>query len=289
MKIRFLGTGAGEGYPSPWCKCSNCQYAREKGGKNIRNHSGIMIDDDILMDMSGSSNHMATQLGISLDTIKYLLVTHAHSDHLRVEELWKRYKSEKYLDLTMEEMENKISAPTVTDIEHLNIYGNIHVKEKIEEDLTVSLEECNASFNQLEGNDLIELDDLSILAIDSNHSREKFTLNYIIKRGGKTLLYALDTGGYSDEVWEVIFKEKFDAIIIENTHGLADIGGDSHMSIPRAKSYFKKLRERGSVDDKTRLLLSHMSPHWTPPHDIIAPELEKEGIEVAYDGLVVEL
>ena len=33
MKITFLGTGAGEGYPGLWCQCVHCSYARKHGGK----------------------------------------------------------------------------------------------------------------------------------------------------------------------------------------------------------------------------------------------------------------
>ena len=31
MKLTFLGTGAGEGYPGLWCKCPHCDYARKHG------------------------------------------------------------------------------------------------------------------------------------------------------------------------------------------------------------------------------------------------------------------
>lgn len=35
--------------------------------------------------------------------------------------------------------------------------------------------------------------------------------------------------------------------------------------------------------------LSHLSPHWAPPHDVYAPMMAEEGMTVAYDGLSVEV
>lgn len=51
MKLTFLGTGAGEGYPGLWCKCPHCDYARKHGGKNIRANSCAVIDEDMLLDV----------------------------------------------------------------------------------------------------------------------------------------------------------------------------------------------------------------------------------------------
>ena len=33
MIMRFMGTGAGEGVPTPFCRCRVCEHARKVGGK----------------------------------------------------------------------------------------------------------------------------------------------------------------------------------------------------------------------------------------------------------------
>ena len=33
MKIKFLGTGAAEGWPALFCECAACKKAEELGGK----------------------------------------------------------------------------------------------------------------------------------------------------------------------------------------------------------------------------------------------------------------
>ena len=37
------------------------------------------------------------------------------------------------------------------------------------------------------------------------------------------------------------------------------------------------------------MFLTHMSPHWTPPHDLYAPMMAEEGFTVAYDGMIAEI
>ena len=41
MKIKYLGTGAAEGWPGVFCNCQHCREAREKGGKNICTRSSV--------------------------------------------------------------------------------------------------------------------------------------------------------------------------------------------------------------------------------------------------------
>jgi len=43
MHIRFLGTGAAEGIPAINCDCPHCRRAREEGGKLVRERSSILF------------------------------------------------------------------------------------------------------------------------------------------------------------------------------------------------------------------------------------------------------
>ena len=49
--MKFLGTGAGEGIPNPFCTCRICEYARKHGGKDIRTRSSFMLDRHTIIDM----------------------------------------------------------------------------------------------------------------------------------------------------------------------------------------------------------------------------------------------
>ena len=82
MKLTFLGTGAGEGYPGYWCECPHCTYARKHRGKNLRTNSSMVIDEELLIDIGPSCFDNAARFGVNLSKIKTLLVTHPHEDHL---------------------------------------------------------------------------------------------------------------------------------------------------------------------------------------------------------------
>ena len=66
MKLTFLGTGAGEGYPGLWCRCPHCDYARRHGGKNLRANSCAVIDERVLLDVGPACFDNAARFGVDL-------------------------------------------------------------------------------------------------------------------------------------------------------------------------------------------------------------------------------
>jgi len=117
-----------------------------------------------------------------------------------------------------------------------------------------------------------------------------FTHTHIIERGGKRLLYALDTGGYKDDMLSIILAHKYDAVVMENTFGInpeTNTGG--HMSLNRNIEFRDLLLEKGCITKDTPVFFTHMSPHWAPPHDIYAPMMLEKGFIVAYDGMTYEI
>ncbi len=91
MRLFFLGTGAAEGYPAPFCHCENCERARERGGRSLRLRSSLLVNDDLLIDCNDIVAACALY-GARLDQVTTLLLTHSHSDHLDPTELtWRAY------------------------------------------------------------------------------------------------------------------------------------------------------------------------------------------------------
>lgn len=99
MKLFFLGTGAGEGYPGYWCECPHCTYARRHRGKNLRTNSCLAINEELLIDIGPSSFDNAARFGVNLTQIKTLLITHPHEDHLYPQNLYWRAVDEKFLKM----------------------------------------------------------------------------------------------------------------------------------------------------------------------------------------------
>ena len=289
MKITFIGTSAGEGYPGIWCECPNCTAARKLGGHNIRGNCCAMIDDDFLLDFNAHFVSMAPRLGISPSRLQGLLVTHPHIDHFAPEYLSQRAAFIKLDGLSFEQMQQHIS-PRFTSLPTLHIYGNAHVRKKLfAADSVMEQQQRNAlDFHLVKDGVSIMQGDLTITPIRSQHTAIRgYTHNYIIERCGKTLLYACDTGGYDDDMLAIVLSKKYDCIIMEGTFGVG-VDCDGHMSLARNRKMLRLFNEHNVWKNGMNFHLTHLCPHWTPPHDEYAAMLIEEGIEVAYDGKIIE-
>jgi phosphoribosyl 1,2-cyclic phosphate phosphodiesterase len=90
MKIHFLGSGASEGIPNPFCRCDLCRRVRQIKGKDVRTHSSVIIDDVLLIDIAPTFSHQILRDGVDACAITDLLFTHTHPDHFNVAELTNR-------------------------------------------------------------------------------------------------------------------------------------------------------------------------------------------------------
>jgi len=269
MKITFLGTSAGEEYPGIWCECENCAKARKWGGKNIRRNSCVIIDDDVMIDIGKTAHIQAERFGINLNKIKTLLITHSHKDHLDTHTLWTRWA---------------VSAP----LPYLNMFGSRQVHETLLSNDRYNSENWRVNFNIIEPFQKYRAENLEIYTLDGNHNDgEIHSINYTIIRKNRTFLYLSDTGYPFDETLEALKNFKYDFIITENTHG-PGAGSSGHMGLDdnlRLLEFFNKNKLWKNTPD---YYLTHVAPFNCPPHDEYVPIVEKYGLKLAYDGLVLE-
>ena len=287
MKLTFLGTGAGEGYPGYWCECPHCTYARKHRGKNLRTNSSMVIDEELLIDIGPSCFDNAARFGVNLSKIKTLLVTHPHEDHLQPQHLYWRNTDESLLPLTyVEKMRH--GGPRFTDIPQLNIYGNSFVMETLRKSLD-DMEELKINLHEIREGKEEKTDGYRILPVRGNHgSQQGFSHSYIIQKDEKMLLYALDSGSYDEDQFALIQEYQYDAVIMEGTTGLNEQYG-GHMCLVNYIRIRERLKENKCLRENSRFLLTHLSPHWCPPHDWYESIVASEGLELAYDGLQIEI
>ncbi len=287
MKLTFLGTGAGETYPGYWCECPHCTYARKHRGKNLRTNSSMVIDEELLIDMGPSCFDNAARFGVNLSKLKTLLVTHPHEDHLYPQHLRWRNTDESLLPLTyVEKMRH--GGPRFTDIPQLNIYGNSFVMETLRKSLD-DMEELKINLHEIKEGKEEKTDGYRILPVRGNHgSQQGFSHSYIIQKDEKTLLYALDSGSYDEDQFALIQEYQYDAVIMEGTTGLNEQYG-GHMCLVNNIRIRERLKENKCLRENSRFLLTHLSPHWCPPHDWYESIVASEGLELAYDGLQIEI
>ena len=83
----------------------------------------------------------------------------------------------------------------------------------------------------------------------------------------------------------IILSRKYDCVVMEGTVGLNPTRFSGHMGLNKNREFRQMLIEKGCVTADTPFILTHLCPHWAPPHDIFAPMMAEEGITVAYDGM----
>jgi len=272
MKLTFLGTAAAEAQPAHFCVCETCKRARKNGGKDIRKRCCYRLDDDTLIDYGPDIYTQTLMYGIDLAQIKRIIFTHAHEDHLDpVELVWRN--------------------PGFSKVDSdLAIYGDKAVHAKIRQ--FVNYERARLIEHQIGPDQAMQAEDIELYALRAKHDEKSDPLNYFITRGGKTILIANDTGYWDDENWVLAKKygRKLDLAVIESCGAL--LPGKwygSHMTGEETILFREKLLELGLIDEKTRCITNHFSHNAMPIQEDMEKYFLPHGIEVAYDGLSVEV
>lgn len=276
MRITFMGTAASEGLPGAFCQCRDCMEARRLGGRELRSRSQILVNEDLLVDMGPETYWKSVQYGIELSRVKYLFVTHGHCDHL----------DEKLLGFRGGWFGKEMAEPV------LKAYGDERAVEK----MAKRLSDCAFDFVKeatvcqvIHGFDQVRAGGYQVTALPAVHSEDEECLLYLIRDGeGKEFLYATDTGKLTEETYEYLRGRRLDCVIMDCTLGNKPDAGISHMGLKENRVIKERLTEMGVTDRNTRFLCTHIS-HGTGGYEYLAGEAAKLGMEVAYDGMQVEL
>jgi len=268
MRLFFLGTGAAEGYPAPFCHCDNCEAARARGGRSLRLRSSLLINDNLLIDCNDIVAACALY-GAKLDQVTTMLMTHAHSDHLDPDELaWRAYPFAK------------------TPVPTMGIFGPWDAVSWITQDYGQLNEAHRLWVAAVRPGESIQRDGYTIIPLKANHGTASPTL-YVVREGDCTLFYSTDTGPYPPETWEALKGLHFDAVISDETMGYGPDGG--HLNIEDVIHYRQAFEAEGMLKPGARYIAHHFSHGYNPPYEELCNVFSPHGIEVAYDGWQLEI
>lgn len=278
MKFKFLGTGAAEGFPAMYCGCAYCEAARKSGGKDLRTRSQAMIDEDLLIDYPSDSFIHAMQYRLRMDSVKYIFVTHSHLDHFAPE------------DATMRGLAfaHNIREPLVT------VYGNEAVKKVYDwaHETMIGKIKDGYTYRLLKAYEPVQAGEYTVIPLPARHDPNENCYIFVIRKGGKTILYGNDTGMLYEEVFDYLKEQKiyFDMVSLDCTmveNPVSDEG--SHMGIDGVVRVKARLMENGNADGRTKFFANHFSHNGNPTQERLEKLLLPHGIMPAYDGLEVEL
>ena len=273
MKLQFLGTAAAEGIPAIWCECEVCCNARKLGGKEMRRRCSYLIDNDTIVDYGPDGYWQSVEFGIDQTKIKRVLFTHPHEDHMAPLEFLYRH------------------SPCFSQVsKNINLMAS-------EPALRHFLKSTGKEFSVLHlnpvtfiGGEWVKDEDVEVLPIPANHAPGLGPMILVIRRGGKTLLIANDTGLLFESSWKMLEGVKIDTAVIESTCSFAapDLA-TNHLGVNTTVKFRDTLLEMGCITTDTPVYVNHFSHNGRANHDRLTEHFAKFNMTVTWDGLSIEI
>ncbi len=265
MKLTYFGTAAAEGFPALFCNCECCKQARMLGGKNLRTRSQSLINDDLLIDFPADTYTHFLQNGIEGDKIPYLLITHAHPDHLYPIDLLRKVAP----------YAHGMRTPT------LRLFCSAGTAAYLQP------QSPNVEVTILTPYQTIEFGSYRVTALPARHMPGGEPLFYVIEEGDKAILYAHDTGYFYEEVFDFPAEKKFvfDFVSLDCTYvDLPCSDEGAHMGFDQIGRLLDRLYAMGAITDKTVKYVNHYSHNGNPLHVRVEALAAQYGCFAAYDG-----
>lgn len=279
MNLTYLGTAAAEGWPAVFCNCPCCRQARALGGKNIRTRSQALVNEDLLLDLPCDTYLHSLRHGVDLSAVRWLLVTHSHTDHFYPAELVLRGSC----------YAHHMTAP------ELDIYCNEAVRDYFYTAAGHELEESVAKklhFHIVRPFVPFCAGGYRIIPLPARHMTTEQALIYLIEQGGASLLYAHDTGRFLPEVYDFLASrgKPLTAASLDCTSGQLENGEqDDHMGLPDAAAVKQRLLELGIADGQTMFFVNHFSHNGGLLHDELCRRAGVFGMRPSFDGMQVRI
>lgn len=274
MKLTFLGTAAAEGVPAVFCNCAACRRAKERGGREIRTRSQILIDGDVLFDFPMDTYMHMLKYKLDLSAVKHVLITHAHMDHCYPQEFCMRGAPFAH-DLT-EKFVTVYCNPTVADI-----FGQDTSREMRKEIADTIRVQVIAPY------EAVRAGDTTFIALPAEHTKGENCLVYYVERGGVGALLLNDTGMLDIEVYKRLFDMggRVDIAALDCTYGNMRHGAGRHMGLLDIVDQTELMKKAGVLKKNARIIATHFSHNCELSYDDMQRAADEYGITVAYDGM----
>lgn len=237
----------------------------------MRSRASALIDGTLKIDLPPDTLHHVLTGWLDMTMVENLLFTHVHDDHFAVREL--QYASWMFVP------------QPITRITH--VFGPVDAVATMREEL--ELNTLPFAVHCLAPWETSIVGEYEVTPVLAQHDSERICLNYIIRRDGKSLLYATDTGWWEEATWQFLKHMKLDAVIIECTKGLNENGYKAHLSIPEVIRVHDRLISDGVISNDTRFVTTHHSHLSGLLHEELENHLNPHGIEVGFDGMEIDV
>ncbi len=287
----FLGTGAAELLPNPFCTCPLCENARRDKAER-RRRTSFLYDAETLIDCGPDTLSACHELGVSLAGLRDVLFTHLHEDHFSM------------ANLNVITMSSTFSGrPFTCHVSRAGWEYLCKVRKAVLEatggrnDLFGAVERGFYAFQPHDAFETFSLGAKTVFTVRGNHQGEgpgERSLHYRVTENGRTLLYALDGGLYEPESLEALSGFPVDALVMDATFGSAPLPLDSgHLNGAHFLLQLESLAKAGVVTEKTRVFAAHINHKHDWTHALYQRFFDENSrvvpVTVARDGMEIAL
>jgi phosphoribosyl 1,2-cyclic phosphate phosphodiesterase len=255
------------------------------------------VNDDLLVDYGPDTSPQCVRFNVDLTKVKDALITHSHQDHLYMQDVRHRKKDSRQdgslgmmtvwgnpdsIDMFHEQMRDVL----------IEIFGERkNIVQPTREEVIEELGEYLLMQTRvIQPHQALNVGRYRVHTIHAHHKEPELSLNFIIDDGKKRILYGTDTGIWERAEWAFIesLGIKMDLVALDCTVGTKPGGGGHHSneSFLNTKDEFVS---RGLLSPGARFFAHHFSHQWNIVYDDIVAFMAPHGVEVTYDGLVVEI
>lgn len=260
MPSVFLGTGAAELYPNPFCACPVCSRARQSQETRLR--SAFLLDPQTMIDFGPDVCAASQRCRTPLDQVEHVLVTHTHEDH---------FSDATFSVLTMTKLCRPIhfyiSEQGLAWVDRL-MAETAHIPGTFGNILSTLKDRGCAEFHSMKPYQPYEIAGKQVTALATNHQAYgpgETARNYLVDWARGRWLYACDTGLYGQETLDFLedwakSRHALDVMVTEGTMGsIRQDDHSGHMDGYLLCRQLTALRDRGVVDENTRVYVTHIN------------------------------
>lgn len=235
-----------------------------------------MIDGTLLIDFPADTYMHVLYGGLQLNQIHSCILTHNHSDHFYPADL--EMRGSWFAELA-EERPFTVYATSPA----IHQARQILDQSKQGEEGKVVLQEITPFVS-------FEAEGYSITPLRANHDPKCNPVIYIIEKDGTCVLYANDTGYFTEDTWEYLITQKkvFDLVSLDCTAFYKKTSGN-HMGLPNAIEVRKRLKDCMLTNENTTYVLNHFSHFGRYTYEDMLEEAKKEGFLIAYDNFEIDI
>ena len=255
FNLQFLGTCACDYSPKLEKEFKNCF------DNDARRSSSLLVNDTILIDCGEHTKESLNILKIPFSQIRDIFITHTHDDHFNAENVQKIAEN-RHVPLRLWINEDA-KIPEIPNVEVIRMQF---------------FKEYTAQGNK-------------VVSMPANHDPSASPQHFVISNGEKSFFYGCDGAWFLTSTYNYLYNKQLDMVVLDATVG--DYEGDyrlaEHNSIPMIKMMLPSLKTNKTINDNTKIVLSHIAPSLHKSHKETVEIAKKFGANVAFDGMKMEI